>query len=61
MEQHEILAKIEKVLGHHHSQAWLHQPNIALNGKTPAEYLQTPKGIKEIERILSAIEHGGVV
>lgn len=61
MEQSEILARIDKVFGPEKAQAWLHQPNIALNLKTPAEHIQTQEGIQEIERMLSAIAYGGSV
>lgn len=61
MEQAEILIRIEEVLGKENALHWLHQPNIALNGKTPAECIQTPAGMKEVTKILSAIESGGTV
>jgi hypothetical protein len=61
MKQSEVIARVEEVFGREKGQSWLHRPNIILNGKTPAEYIRTEDGIKEVLKILVAIEHGLVV
>jgi hypothetical protein len=61
IEQSDVIARVEEVFGHEKGQNWLRRPNITLRGKTPAEYIQTEDGIKEVLKILAAIEHGGVV
>lgn len=60
MNQSEVLAKVEAVFGYTKGESWLHTPNMVLNGRTPAEVIQTPEGICEIEKILNAIACGGV-
>jgi putative toxin-antitoxin system antitoxin component (TIGR02293 family) len=37
---------------------WLHRPNRALNNRTPLDLLQTDLGRKQVEDVLSRIEHG---
>jgi putative toxin-antitoxin system antitoxin component, TIGR02293 family len=37
---------------------WLHRPNRALDNRTPLDLLQTDLGTKQVEDVLSRIEHG---
>lgn len=60
MDQAEVIVKIEEVFGREKGQKWLNRPNVILDGKTPAEYIQTEEGMKEVMRILAAIKYGGV-
>ena len=54
-----ILARAIEVLGTRpQAERWLSTPNRALGGVTPAELLQTPEGILQVQRVLTAIEHG---
>ena len=39
---------------------WLKTPNFALDAATPLSVLDTEPGAREVRRILSAINHGGV-
>lgn len=60
MEHSDVIARVEEVFGHEKGQRWLHKPNIVLNSKTPAEYMKTEEGTKEVMKILAAIAYGGV-
>lgn len=37
---------------------WIQRPQPALNGKTPAEFLDTPTGVDLVARLLGALESG---
>jgi putative toxin-antitoxin system antitoxin component (TIGR02293 family) len=54
-------ARASQVLGTYEKAArWLHRPNRALNNRLPLELLQTDLGTKQVEDILTRIEHGVV-
>jgi uncharacterized protein (DUF2384 family) len=36
----------------------VHEPLIALGGRTPLEFMSTEEGAKEVEAILGRIEYG---
>jgi putative toxin-antitoxin system antitoxin component (TIGR02293 family) len=38
--------------------AWLSRPNRALNGKTPLRLATTEVGAREVERLVTRLEHG---
>jgi putative toxin-antitoxin system antitoxin component (TIGR02293 family) len=38
--------------------AWLRRPNRALNGKTPLRLATTDVGAREVERLVTRLEHG---
>jgi putative toxin-antitoxin system antitoxin component (TIGR02293 family) len=38
--------------------AWLSRPNRALNGKTPLQLATTDVGAREVERLVTRLEHG---
>jgi putative toxin-antitoxin system antitoxin component (TIGR02293 family) len=38
--------------------AWLSRPNRALNGKTPLQLATTDVGAREVERLITRLEHG---
>jgi len=38
--------------------AWLSRPNRALNGKTPLHLATTDVGAREVERLITRLEHG---
>jgi len=38
--------------------AWLSRPNRALNGKTPLQLASTDIGAREVERLVTRLEHG---
>ena len=37
---------------------WLHSPQIGLNNRTPLDLLMTEAGEREVENLLTRIEHG---
>jgi putative toxin-antitoxin system antitoxin component (TIGR02293 family) len=37
---------------------WLEQPEKALGGRTPLDYLETEAGAKEVEDLIGRLEHG---
>lgn len=37
---------------------WLHTPNRALGGRTPAEEAATPAGVEHVRQVLGRIAHG---
>lgn len=54
-----IAAKAEEVFGERAKAVrWLHQPLVALAGKTPFEKMTTETGASRVEDVLTAIEHG---
>ncbi|MSQ60579.1 MAG: DUF2384 domain-containing protein [Betaproteobacteria bacterium] len=54
-----IAAKCEEVFGSREKAVhWLHEPLIALGGKTPFERMLTETGAARVEDILVSIEHG---
>jgi len=40
------------------AQSWFKSPQLALGGKTPLDYADTELGAREVENLLSRIEHG---
>jgi putative toxin-antitoxin system antitoxin component (TIGR02293 family) len=40
------------------TQSWFNAPQLALGGKTPLDYADTELGAREVENLLSRIEHG---
>ncbi len=40
------------------TQSWFNSPQLALGGKTPLDYADTELGAREVENLLSRIEHG---
>jgi putative toxin-antitoxin system antitoxin component (TIGR02293 family) len=40
------------------AQSWFNSPQLALSGKTPLDYADTELGAREVENLLSRIEHG---
>ena len=40
------------------AQSWFNSPQLALGGKTPLDYADTELGAREVENLLSRIEHG---
>ncbi len=48
----EVFANQEKALH------WLYSPNPSLEGKTPLAVATTEEGYREVEDILTRIEHG---
>jgi putative toxin-antitoxin system antitoxin component (TIGR02293 family) len=52
-------ARASQVLGTDEKAAtWLHRPNRALNNQLPLDLLRTDLGTKQVEDILTRIEHG---
>lgn len=41
--------------------AWLSRPNEALGGQLPAALCETETGVRQVQRVLHALEYGGVV
>lgn len=39
-------------------ETWLHTPQPALGGQTPAQLLDTPTGCEQVSRLLGALESG---
>jgi putative toxin-antitoxin system antitoxin component (TIGR02293 family) len=39
---------------------WLHDPILALGGRTPIDYLDTDAGLRRIEDVLGLIDYGGI-
>jgi putative toxin-antitoxin system antitoxin component (TIGR02293 family) len=39
---------------------WLRQPNLALGGRVPLEYADTPAGARAVVNLLGGLEHGVV-
>jgi len=57
----EITKTAEETFGGREAAAqWLKTPNLALKAATPLSMLDTEPGAREVRRILSAINHGGV-
>lgn len=57
----EITKTAEETFGGREAAAqWLKTPNLALKAATPLSMLDTEPGAREVRRILSAIDHGGV-
>ncbi|MBV8163619.1 MAG: DUF2384 domain-containing protein [Candidatus Eremiobacteraeota bacterium] len=40
--------------------AWLHEPIVALGGKSPVGFLDTDAGVRRVEQILLRLDYGGV-
>jgi putative toxin-antitoxin system antitoxin component (TIGR02293 family) len=40
------------------AQSWFNSPQLALGRKTPLDYADTELGAREVENLLSRIEHG---
>ena len=40
--------------------AWLHEPIVALGGKSPVAFVDTDAGLRKIEEILLRLDYGGV-
>ncbi len=54
-----IAARAEEVFGGREKASdWLHSPNRALNNETPLSRLDTTIGVRQVEGLLTRIEHG---
>jgi putative toxin-antitoxin system antitoxin component (TIGR02293 family) len=54
-----LFTKAQEVLrGRENARLWFTSPKIALGGKTPLEYADTELGAREVEDLLSRLEHG---
>jgi putative toxin-antitoxin system antitoxin component (TIGR02293 family) len=40
--------------------AWLHEPIVALGGKSPVEFVDTDAGLRRVEQILLRLDYGGI-
>lgn len=56
--QLEVIARAASIRPDHRE--WLHTPNLALGGLTPAWASHSIDGAKQVLNLLDLIEHGGI-
>lgn len=53
-----LVQSIKDAVGESEFESWMQKPNPSLNGKTPWEVLNSPRGPELIEGLVSAINYG---
>jgi len=54
-----VIDRVEEVFGSREkAEIWLREPNCALNMQPPLDLLDTDEGAKQVEDVLTRIEHG---